>query len=184
MICDAGLHARLTELRAIGQVLSRQTNWPYAERGRKALDLVDGRRESPLESWSFVRLHGRGIAMPIPQAEVFDEDGRFVARVDGWWPEHGTVCEVDGRQKYALGANNNPSTIAGPLVQESAEATRRAIVAEKVREDRLRALGLQVVRWGYLDVVRRLSGVVADIEAAWHRGRPGLVSGAVMAPRG
>lgn len=182
MLCDAALQAQLTEPAAIDRVLSRQSNWPYAERGRAAFGLVDGRRESPLESWSFVKLHAAGVALPVPQASVYDGDS-LVARVDGWWPEYGTVCEVDGLQKYTLDTYLTAGGAGAYDEEHRIAATRRAIVEEKLREDRLRALGLQVVRWGFVDVVRRIGRVVSDIEAAWRRGRPDLVTGRIVPPR-
>jgi hypothetical protein len=181
MLCDAALHAGLTEPVHIDRVLSRQANWPYAERGRAAFKLSDGRRESPLESWSFVQLYARGVPLPVPQALVYD--GRsLVGRVDGWWPEYGTVCEVDGREKYSMDLGLRAVQDGPEDAERRIASTRRAIVEEKLREDRLRALGLQVVRWGFVDVVRRIGRVVADIEAAWGRGRPDLVTGRILPP--
>ena len=41
-----------------------------------------------------------GIPMPIPQLEVLDGLGRFVARSDFGWEEERTLGEFDGKQKY------------------------------------------------------------------------------------
>ncbi len=51
----------------------------------------------------------------------------------------GTVAEADGAGKY-LG-ELHPD---GP----SGAAAARLVLAEKIREDRLRGTGLEVVRWG------------------------------------
>ncbi len=38
--------------------------------------------------------------MPIPQYEVYDDNGRLVAVVDFAWPELGLFVEFDGKIKY------------------------------------------------------------------------------------
>jgi hypothetical protein len=176
-IADAALHRSRTSMTALRSTLDWQSGWPYAERGRAALAMVDGRRESPLESWSFVVLHLHGIPLPRAQVRVIDQRGKEVARCDGWWPEHGTVCEADGRDKYSLG---DWPDLAGAEVSELFDArisaARRALIDEKVREDRVRALGLEMVRWGTYDVKRHPTHVVHDIHGAWRRGDPGRVT--------
>lgn len=73
-----------------------------------------------------------GLPAPRLQTRIcHTSDGRFVARVDFLWPQHRTVCEVDGRVKY-----------------QGDEARQAALWHEKLREDELRDLGLEVVR-GY-----------------------------------
>ncbi len=47
-------------------VLSRCTGWPYTERARHRLSLLDGRRESPLESVSFVEMREHDLPLPAP----------------------------------------------------------------------------------------------------------------------
>jgi very-short-patch-repair endonuclease len=54
--------------------------------------------------------------------------------VDFFWEEQATVGEFDGRLKYTGQPNAD------------------VLYAEKRREDRLRALGLEVVRFGYHEV--------------------------------
>jgi hypothetical protein len=59
----------------------------------------------------------------------------------------GTVGEFDGKAKY------------GELLKPG-QTSREAMIAEKQREDLLRDLGWQVVRWMWSDLYR--SGVVKD----------------------
>lgn len=179
-IADDALRCRRTSLAAVRNTLEWQQVWPYAGRGRFALDLVDGRRESPLESRSFVRLALHGVPLPEPQPTVYDADG-LIGRVDGWWPDKATVCEADGRGKYAVDdwpdlASDDPRD----LLEQRVTAARRALIREKVREDRLRAAGLEVVRWGTYDVEHRIQHLVATIERAWRRGRPDRVTARVV----
>jgi hypothetical protein len=109
----------------------------------------------------FTRLWRLGAPVPESQVVVYDVRGLFVARVDGLWHEHGTVAEADGGGKY-LG-QLHPD---GP----SGEAAARLVLAEKVREDRLRSVGLEVVRWSFGDVRHHAPAVVDQNEAAWERG--------------
>ena len=62
---------------------------------RTALDLVDPRSESPMESWLRVLLVLAGVPAPVVQHVVRDA-GRFVARVDLAWPDRRLVVEYDG----------------------------------------------------------------------------------------
>lgn len=179
-IADHAVHFGQTSLGAVDETLTWQGRWPYAHRGRFALGLVDGRRESPLESGSFVKLFLHGVPLPEPQPTVYDDAGA-IGRVDGWWPEQATVCEVDGRGKYAVEdwrdlGSGDPKD----LFEQRITAARRALIREKVREDRLRAAGLQVVRWGTFDIERNIVRVVHNIEGAWRRGDPGRVTARVV----
>jgi very-short-patch-repair endonuclease len=67
----------------------------------------------------------------VLQAEFHDRDG-FIGRVDFYFPAYNVVIEFDGLLKYGGGS---------PEV----------LIREKRREDRLRALGLTVVRTDWSD---------------------------------
>ena len=126
--------------------------WPGSATARAALNFADARSESVGESRLRVLLHVHGLPVPVLQAEFHDASG-LVARVDFYFPQYNTVVEFDGRLKYGGG---------------SAEV----LVREKVREDRLRALGYQVVRsdWTDFDHPQRL---VTDIRQAFARSQRG-----------
>jgi hypothetical protein len=156
-IVDAALRQQRTTPEGLRDHLEVQRRWTGMPRARLALSLADGRRETWLESFSFVRLGQLGVDPPTPQVELFDEWGRFAGRVDGLWREDATVAEVDGRAKYLAGGDDGASVAA-------------AVVAEKVREDGIRDLGLEVVRWGLEDIRLRPQLVVRRIQAARARG--------------
>ncbi|GAA1252200.1 hypothetical protein [Oryzihumus leptocrescens] len=181
-VADCLRHLRLADAVALGdsalrsdpdlaasvhEVLARQRGWPGGRTARTAYRLLDGRRETWLESWSFARLWQLGVELPEPQVTVLDEWGRFVARVDAMWRAWGVVGEADGRMKYGLGPAGADLAARSGL-REAFSAG--AVFAEKRREDRLRDLGLEVVRWTLDDLLRRPDEVVLRVEAARRRG--------------
>lgn len=166
---DSALRPEPALIAAVREVLDRQRGWPGAGAARTAYRLLDRRRDTWLESWSFARLWQLGVDLPEPQVTVLDEWGRFVARVDAMWRAWGVVGEADGRLKYGLGqAGAELATRSG--LGEAFSAS--AVFAEKRREDRLRDLGLEVVRWTLDDLIRTPEEVVRRVEAARRRGDP------------
>jgi hypothetical protein len=115
--------------------------WPGIRAARRVVGFLDGRSESAGESISRVRLVEEGLPRPEPQQEIFGPDGRLVARVDFGWKEHKTVGEFDGKIKY------------GRLLKPG-QRIEDVIFEEKLREDAVRDLGLQVVRWISQDLYR------------------------------
>lgn len=102
---------------------------------RRAVSLLNARSESPGESLSRVRMVELGLPAPALQRELRDHAG-FVARVDFFWDAFGVVGEFDGRAKYG---------------SDDPRATADRVWNEKRREDRVRAMGLVVVRWTWDD---------------------------------
>ena len=133
--------------------LEALVGWPALRTTRSVLRIVaeraEGLHESAGESRCAWLMHVLGLPPARPQVTLVTGDGRFVARVDFCIPEHRVVVEFDGMGKYT---------------------DREVVRREKIREDRIRALGVQVVRltWADLDhpeVVRQ------KIEAAIARNR-------------
>ncbi len=123
------------------------SHWPGVRRARRAVDLLDPLSESAGESVSRVRLLRDGLPRPTLQHEVTDRDGVLVGRADFAWREHRTLGEFDGKVKY------------GRLLRDQ-RSVPDVVYAEKVREDALRDLGWQVVRWVWADLYR--PGVIRD----------------------
>ncbi|MEP6648709.1 MAG: type IV toxin-antitoxin system AbiEi family antitoxin domain-containing protein [Lapillicoccus sp.] len=159
-IADAALHRRLADIDDIVVQLAMQCHWQGRPRAEMALWLVDGRRESWLESYAFVRFTEWGVDLPEPQVEVFDEAGHFVARTDAGWLADGTVLELDGKAKYRLPKNG---VVDPDVVWQH----------EKERYDRVGNLGLERVRFGLVDLLRREAAVRRQIAA---RRRAGSIS--------
>lgn len=124
--------------------------WPGSATARAALEFSDPLSESVGESRLRVLMQDYCLPTPVLQARFADAKG-FVGRVDFFFAELATVVEFDGLVKYAGDA-------------------REALINEKLREDRLRALGLEVVRitWADLD---NPGEVIARIQRAFARSR-------------
>ncbi|QGQ19784.1 hypothetical protein GC089_11860 [Cellulomonas sp. JZ18] len=132
---DHALRAGLADREALQDELHLLQRGSRGSRvARRVVDLVDARAESAGESLSRVRMDEAGLPAPVLQHVVTDAHG-FAGRVDFWWPAARVVGEFDGRLKYRGD------------VEDPAEAVWR----EKVREDRIRATGVTVVRWTWQD---------------------------------
>jgi hypothetical protein len=179
-IADHALREGDARFEDVVAALGRQSGWPFVAKARRCLALVDPRRETWLESWSFVSLHMRGVPLPVPQAQIFDGSGRFVARVDGYWPDAGLVGEADGAVKYDL---------TGPYVDRRA-ATPDGVIAwgqrrldqQRRRHDRLLELGLQVVRWSATDISSDLPALAQRLTDRLEAGARATFTGHVVLP--
>lgn len=126
-------------------------------RVEEVLAMADEACESVGESRSRALFRVLGLPAPVLQHSFHDSAG-LIARTDFFWPEFGVIGEFDGDAKYLED---------GFLGDRS---TREAILAEKKREDRLRALGYKVVRWDWktlsepdlLDSKLRAAGLKAE----------------------
>ncbi len=110
--------------------------------GAKALAVIefaDGESGSAGESISRVVIYRLGFAMPLLQFEFRDAQGRIV--VDFWWPDLRLVGEFDGKGKYVRDEYTG------------GRSTAEVVLAENERENRLRALGPTVVRWGWAEAM-------------------------------
>jgi len=114
---------------------------------RRVVGFLDGHSESPGESLSRLRLRDSGIPDPDLQRTIRTPGGVFVARVDFFWEQWGIIGEFDGMVKY----------------EEVGD-----VRAEKRREDALRDLGFEVVRWTWPELFR-FETVVARFGRALRR---------------
>ena len=113
-----------------------------SRRVRRALSLVDGRAQSPPESWVRVACHMAGLPAPVPQFVVV-EAGAFLGKVDMAWPEAKLIVEYEGPHHF--------------------DAAR--IEEDDARYAALRAAGWRVIRLANADL-RDLDVVVDRIRAA------------------
>lgn len=142
-IADAAVHversrapAPLTTLAELHAQLARRMPFRGHARARAVVGFATPLSGSPLESASRAGMWLGGFPRPALQVGYRDRRGH-IGEVDFDWPEHGLIGEADGEVKY-----RDPRLRGGRTAEE-------VVVAEKWREDRLRALGLRVVRWGW-----------------------------------
>ena len=130
---EAGLNRRLFTRGDLDQALELSRLGRGRPWARATVAVADGHSESPGESLTRLLLASAGLPTPEQQVDVYDDAG-LVGRVDFLFRAAGVIVEFDGAVKY-----------------DGAEG-RRALVREKRREDRLRALGYEVVRLTWADL--------------------------------
>jgi hypothetical protein len=110
----------------------------------EALALARPGAQTVLETLSRLALMAEGLPEPELQVEFRDDQG-LIGRVDMWWPGLRVIGEADGLLKYGSADD---------------------VVAEKIREDRLRALGFIVVRWTWREILTSPATVARRLRAA------------------
>ncbi|MCW1248901.1 hypothetical protein ODZ83_01605 [Acaricomes phytoseiuli] len=126
---------RCAELNTLAQELSSGAK---RRKAAAVLKLADARSGSVGESLSRASIILAGFPPPELQAR-FDDARGLIGYTDFFWPGVGVVGEFDGKIKYADARFRN------------GRSSDEVVVAEKLREDRLRALGLGVVRWTWAE---------------------------------
>ncbi len=154
VVADGALHTGRVTVDELAGALARAAHRRGAPAARRSIAFADARSESVGESRSRVAVHRAGLPAPVPQWAVRGPGG-FVARADLGWPERRTVGEFDGRVEH--GRLLRPGQSAGD-----------AVVAEKIREDRLRDEDLRVVRWTW-DELAHFDVVAARLHRAFSR---------------
>lgn len=138
---------RRAELAALLDALDAGRPRPRAER---VIAFADGRAGSPGESLSRALIHELGFPAPELQVPFRDRRG-LIGIVDFYWPASALIGEFDGAVKYVDGA-----MLAG-------RSPADVLIAEKRREDRLRAKGPRVLRWVWSDLSpARLGDLLLD----------------------
>ena len=164
-VCIADLAARTKNLtpEQVVAALDACANHPNNRQARRVAEFMNGKSESVGESRCRVVLHQLGYT-PRLQVRVSDGNGVF-ARVDFYLDGIFTVIEFDGFVKYGrlVPAGETPADVAWK---------------EKVREDRMRSGGAQVVRltWSDLDRPEHIDRLIrAAADRARNSPRPTLL---------
>jgi len=132
VVADAAARIHRISAEVWARLLTTVEFWPGSPTARAAFAFMNPLSESVGESRLRILMENHGLPKPELQVEFHDAQG-FVARVDFHFPAYGVVVEFDGMVKYA-------------------DASAQVLIQEKVREDRLRALGLQVIRATWADL--------------------------------
>jgi hypothetical protein len=139
---DAMVCARVVEEEVLRRVARDAVGQWGSRRLARVLSLVDGRAQSPPESWVRVACHLAGLPDPVPQF-VVHEDGVRLGQVDLAWPASRVVVEYEGPHHF-----------------EDLQIRR-----DDRRYQRMVAAGWTVIRLSVYDV-RDLDAVVERISAA------------------
>jgi hypothetical protein len=142
MLHRQGVLAADANLLALPQIVNGISSHPHSSARRRAervAALASPLAESVGESYSRAAFEFLEFEQPVLQHVFRDADG-FIGRADCWWPRNRVVGEFDGKAKYVEAAVRGAAT------------AEEAVYREKLREDRIRALGLGFVRWGWADV--------------------------------
>jgi hypothetical protein len=136
---DYALHNDLVRREDLAELVSTARKRPGTSQATRAVEFADHRSESPGESLSRVCFAKAGLPTPDLQLVVL-KDRRFVGRSDFAWEDFRTLGEFDGKVKYGRSLLR-PDQDIGDVV-----------LNEKKREDELRELGWEVVRWIWSDL--------------------------------
>ena len=146
---DKALRSRIVRMRDLEHSLEQCATWPGRAAARTVVRFADPLAESPLESISRLRVLELGLPVPTLQANLGDPHGRFIRRVDMYWPEFGVAGEAEGNEKY--------------------DSDPQAHRAEKWQQEQLEDLGVVFVRWGWADR-NRFEPVAQRLLRAFDRG--------------
>jgi hypothetical protein len=141
-------------------VLDRQFGWPGIARARKTVAFGDPRAESVFESIARAAFAEAGLPPPILQVQFWDGCAWILDRVDFWWPQFRTVGEADGLAKYD---------------SDDPEERRRLLRRHYQRDQRLSDRAVELVHFGWEDLLDPRSKLPSRFQAAFARGlaRPG-----------
>lgn len=139
-VADAALRLKLADresLRALAAGLSRRRG---VTRARFTTENASADAANGGESKMRAVIIQLGFPRPVLQHAFVDDDG-LIGYGDAAWLEERVILELDGLQKYVRENYTHGQEIAD------------IVIAEKVREDRLRAIGYTVVRATWDDLV-------------------------------
>ncbi len=144
---DSALNRSLVSREELAESVARALRRPGTRAAQRVVAFASPLAESVGESRSRVLITRELLPVPTLQLAVRDESGLVIAHSDFGWEEFGTVGEFDGAEKY------------GRLLRPGERPGDR-IFEEKLREDHLRRLGWNVVRWTWPELDE--PGVIGD----------------------
>lgn len=139
---DMALHHGHLSLEAFGGYVAAHQGVHGVVKARVVVPHLEPKSESPMESRLRMLLVLNGLDRPDAQVSLCDAGGRFVARVDLYYPEARLALEYDGDQH------------------------RDQLTADNRRQNRLRDLGISLLRYTAPDLKERPGQVVAQVRAA------------------
>jgi hypothetical protein len=152
----------------LAELAARFAFVPGSRQARAAINLADGRAESPGESVTRVQFHRYRIPMPELQYAVVNHRGEVAGEADFYWEDARHLGEFDGKVKYLkfLRAGESPSD---------------CVFREKRREDSMRAGLRGMSRFTWADVMpQRARRTMEDLAHALEESRRLYVRGRVI----
>jgi Transcriptional regulator, AbiEi antitoxin len=149
---DGALGAGLTTKPDLAAAAAGFRGRPSFGRIERVLAFTTDQSASPGESLARTVFAAQGLPAPL-LARPISVDGVVIAEVDFLWPEHRTIAEFDGGDKY-LADNDRGDDV---------------LWQEKLREERLREAGFEVVRMTWAQITRQPEQTAARIRAAFAR---------------
>jgi hypothetical protein len=131
VLSDAALRLGSVTQEELVDAVRRHRHWPGSPAALNAVQFANGLSESVGESRLRVLMANHELPKPELQVEIRDDDGDLIGRVDFLLLRR-SIVEFDGASKYGAGAD--------------------VVVAEKWREDNLRAAGYGVARVSWADL--------------------------------
>jgi Transcriptional regulator, AbiEi antitoxin len=145
VLADAALARDQVIAADLDRIATSMVGW-NSTRARLVAVHASGRRESPIESWSFAEFVKRELPLPTCNEWVIGE-GQGGVRSDFLWRIYRLAGEADGQVKYA-----------DPFGQPD-----NTLVEEKERQLRLEEAGFVVVRWSGAEIQRDPDRVIDRI---------------------
>jgi len=96
VVLDAMVRAKLVDRAGLDALVAERRGTRGWRMASRVFELSDGRSESFPESRTRIQLVIEGVPQPVPQFNVFDQNGIFIARLDMAWPEAMVGLEYDG----------------------------------------------------------------------------------------
>lgn len=134
---DSALRRGLVTIGELQESVVRAKHRTGVQNAVDAVAAMTDRSDSVGETRSRLILVDAGF-VPLLNQSVYDDGGAFLGRVDFLLGPPPVVLEFDGVGKYGA----------------SAVEIRATALAEKYREDRIRAVGYPFARWGWDDLSR------------------------------
>jgi very-short-patch-repair endonuclease len=94
---DMFLHAGIVDLRALTHYVDNNAGTKGIKRLRRAVAVAESRSESPMETRLRLALLKGRLPRPCVQVDLCDASGRFLGRVDLYYPDVRLVIEFDGQ---------------------------------------------------------------------------------------
>jgi very-short-patch-repair endonuclease len=139
VIADAALHMQRVSLEQLQSWASANPGRPGIRKLRRVLEHAEPASESPMESRLRMALVLGGLPRPQAQVSILDRSGRFVGRLDLYYPDRRLGIEYDGATH------------------------RESITQDDRRQNALLRAGIKLLRFAAADVLGNPTLMVGQI---------------------